>query len=280
MILTMRAFWYASPQKLDAYGAEGGSRLPRIGGVELGGFPPSIEVALQSASNRQKLERAVGRLEEGLRRRKHVVPVREVPQRGPVTFFEYQGPSARRVSYAFYVAAVSDTIGVLLVGSAKNAIGAPKDWPGILGSEDPMAAIRHLFARHGHHAAVEELGEVISEVSGHPPPGTDYSPQEWIPGTVTNTHARIFIENGLQLASLPHTKGVALYAGVQDTSFSDMQDAGYVYLPPSSDPALASVSAVVVGSPIWIEQVRPHRTSPPSRRMSSPSETRCRTQVW
>jgi hypothetical protein len=121
----MRAFWYVSQQKLTALSADGGTLLERLGvSAKLGFGPATLEAGVQPTAG-PKLQKAVDRLEKRLRRSASVVPLSGVAEQQPVTFFDYQGSSARNVSgSALYTAVVSETIGVLLVGSASNAIGA------------------------------------------------------------------------------------------------------------------------------------------------------------
>lgn len=122
----MRAFWYVSRQKLEALSAEGGTWLERFGvSAKLGVGPADLQAGIQPTAG-PKLQKTIDRLERRLRRSGSVVPLRRIAERQPVRFFEYQGPSVRNISdSAFSTAVVSDTIGVLLVGSAVNAIGAP-----------------------------------------------------------------------------------------------------------------------------------------------------------
>jgi hypothetical protein len=157
----IRAFWYVSPQKLSALSASGGTWLSGITSFKVGSPIIATEVGLARAGDTHRLEKTVSRLEKRLRKTESVVPVEEITQLGPVRYFGYEGPTVRRVEGGtFYVAALSDTIGVLLAGAATNAIGAAPE-PEVIefGSESPVQAITQLFKAYGHEEAVREMRE-------------------------------------------------------------------------------------------------------------------------
>jgi hypothetical protein len=252
----IRAFWYVSPQKLKALSADGGW-LSRITSFKLGSPLLATEVGIASTPGDPRLDKTVTRLEKRLRKTESLVPVEAIPHRGPVNYFEYEGPTVRRVEGGtFYVAAVLDTIGVLLAGAAVNAIGATPEREGIeFGSESPVDAVKQLFELHGDQEAVRELreseGKAPEDVSGE-----DRFDEADLRSFIDLIHMSFINHSGVDVASLPHTRGIALYAGAQETQ---RQGKGWLSEVASSNPPLARVTTVVVGSPVWVEQVTPTR---------------------
>lgn len=260
----LRTFWYVSPQKLGALSVGRRRWFSRLTSFKFGFFPVSVEVGVQPGADDPKLQAAVNRTEERLRKTETVISIRNMSGGGAVKYFDYQGPSARVVvGGVFYMAAICDTSdlppldelerrrqsrGVLLVGSAANAIGAPTANTSYLSaSADPIGAIKAVFANHGQKEAVKELEEArhvhdaerrlgLEEAAELGPPSA-----RSIPAWIARAHASILSESGVTLDSLPLTRGIALYAGRQDV--------------PRPKERYTGVSSVVVGSPLWVEQI-------------------------
>jgi hypothetical protein len=251
-----RAFWYVSPQKLKALSADGGW-LGRITSFKLGSPLLAAEVGMAATAGDPRLDKTATRLETRLRKTESLVSVEAIPQLGPVKYFEYEGPTVRRVEGGtFYVAAVSDTIGVLLAGAAANAIGATPEHEGIeFGSESPVDAVKQLFELHGDQEAVREIresqGKASEDVSGE-----DRFDEAGLRSFIDLIHMSFINHSGVDVASLPHTRGIALYAGAQETERQGKSRLGEIA---SSNPPLARVTTVIVGSPVWVEQVTPTR---------------------
>jgi hypothetical protein len=226
--------WYASRQKLEALSAESGAWWDRLSGAKVGFWPASVEVGVQPGGT-PKLERAVRRLNKRLREENAVVHVTDLAHRGPARFFEYEGPSVRNVTHgAFFVAAICNPVAIVLVGSAVNAVGAPTTQDVLIGSSDPIGAVRHLFDVHGDHAAIHEL-EDAGDALGGDDPGAPLIELAW---------NKLFSTIDFAVQSLPHTRGIALYAGIQD-----------MRLPAPESSRVGRIDQVVLGSPVWVEQV-------------------------
>jgi hypothetical protein len=271
-----RLFWYVSRPKLDALSVEGSSWLDRVSFVaKLGLGPAGLEAGIKP-SNLATLQRAVDRLEKRLRRDKSLVAVSAISAGDPVRFFEYEGPTVRvaapifALGYpafreqstglpleAWWAAARCGSVGVLLVGSITNAIGAKPEMPkGLVfsPSADPLGAVAFLFEAYGKYdleAVKRQKAELLQ--TGKPK-------EAWAAEEILEEHRRTARAipyswscimkkrpHGLPVSSLPRTKGVALYAGMQDVS-----DDPIIYLEHGRQ---RKILMIVVGSPIWIEQI-------------------------
>lgn len=245
-------FWYVSRHKLEALSAEG-AWWDRLSGAKVGVWPASVEVGMHPGDE-PKLERAVRRVNKRLRKENAVVHVKDLEGRGPVRFFEYEGPSVRNVAHGgLFVAAICNPFAIVLVGSAVNAIGAPLAQDVLVGSGDPMGAVRHLLRVHGHQAAIEEIEHVhLPTMVGVEDDPTEVYETSWFEeaddpdlGVIEMAWLNLFREvNFSEVESLPRTRGVALYAGSQE-----------MHVPAPETSRIGRVDHVLLGSPVWVEQV-------------------------
>jgi hypothetical protein len=67
-------------------------------------------------------------------------------------------------------------------------------------------------------------------------------------------------QSDVDVEFLPHTRGIALYAGAQKTE----REGSWLSEIASSNPPLERVATVVVGSPVWVEQVTPKTARTPA----------------
>lgn len=223
-----KLFWYVSRAKLEALGAHGGSWRDRLGGkARLGFGAAGVEVGLDPiGSGNPRIARAVARAESKIEQEEEVVAAEDVPRRGAVRYFRWAGPSARATVHdaeegIFWTAAVCGEVGVLLVGSLANAIGSTQA-VAFSPSVDPVGAVKQMFDTS------------LLTPASHSEQYQAFAVYGW---------AQV-MDSGLgDLASLPHTSGIAQYAGGREVE---------------SPVGLAKelgIRHLVVGSPIWVEQV-------------------------
>jgi len=274
-----RAFWYVSRPKLEALSAEGPSWFDRVSFLAKLGFEQvgSIEAGIQPRGSPPSalptVQKAVDRVEKRLRRENSLVTLDQVAETAPVRFFEYEGPTMRLTApifaggqplpselgldKAFWVAALSGSTGVLLVGSISNTIGTKgEDVQGYFSpSADPLGAVAFLFSAYSKYD-IENLRRQVSELldAGKTEEAAELSETIWQHEETSKTipYCWEVIMAGRpgtpSMSSLPHTKGVVLYAGMQD-----VRDRLINY----GVDKRQQVRTIVVGSPLWIEQKGP-----------------------
>jgi len=229
-----RLFWYVSVAKLTALGADRrgwSDRLRASVGFNVG--PAMAELGLDpaSAAGSDAILKLVRRAERQLADDRHLIDVEQVPEyRGP-TYFSWEGPSARAAvqaseEHAFWVASLVGQVGVLLVGSVRHAIGAAAAVPVTFSpSYDPIGAVGRFFEPTND--------EPLEPVGMH----DDWAAAGW---------QEVMRSSVGEIASLPRTRGIAQYAG----SFSINRP-----LSASVRAGEGQVHQIVIGSPLWVEQI-------------------------
>jgi hypothetical protein len=217
----MRVFWYISKTKVDTLTGDDRHWTDRLG-AHVRFSLPLVEVGVEATGPPDR--GLIGKLERLERRAKRDAAVLSVGEIGsePPVLFRFEGWSARVVlTDEFWVAAVDGSSAVLLTGWAGHAIGgAPGELGTISSSVNPMWA-------------VQELAE-----------GTE---NEWTAANVSDAWATIFRDGTRLLGAdaLPRTQGLAVYAGWQRAVDENVARSGW------TEP----IERVVVGSPIFVEQV-------------------------
>src|SRR5262249_23754448 len=146
-------------------------------------------------------------------------------------------------------------VGILLAGAAVNAIGAaPPQEEVEFGSENPIDAVKQMFNLRGLQEAVRELRESQGR---DPDDSGDYEYGEAdLRNFIDLIHLNFMSYSDVDFESLPHTRGIVLYAGAQKTERQGESGLSQIA---SNNPPLGLVTTVVVGSPVWVEQVTPER---------------------
>jgi hypothetical protein len=259
----MRVFWYISRDKLETLD-QGPGFLDRLTGkVRVGVLVADIEAGIQSADV-PNLVTILGKVEKRLQRDQTVVPVEQIQLReGNTALFAYEGPSARFAeNEAFWVAGVSGNTGILLVGSPTNAVGAKltEHITVMSPSVDPLGAVMMLYDQF--------VDPDDQEILKQRPSIEDFREAKYagkeIPFYWADEHNlsevgyawRAILAKGLWgtrskgLGTFPVTRGIAVYAGIQERS-SPSRSSGF----PPGDTALSEVKRIVVGTPLFVEQV-------------------------
>jgi hypothetical protein len=232
----VRPFWYLSKAKLDALATDVFPWTERFGAkVNLGVEAIGVEAALAPKSagddTETQVRRKLRKVEKSLRRRGSVREVNELEGR-PATFFRYHGPSIAIVQpdlRGFFLATVIDQTAILLCGWAGHAVGAETESADVISpSAAPIQTMVALAEREGG------------------PGDADAS------FALSYSWAMLFAR-GLQMSptsSWPLTTGIALYAGQTKPDADQIERSTYD----------GTVDTVVVGSPIYVEQIDAEQT--------------------
>jgi hypothetical protein len=252
----VRAFWYTSKDKIEAMSAEGLTVLDRLGArAKIGFGPASVEGSI-APNAVPMLAKAASRLEKQMRRAKIITRLPDLQEGRPITFFEYEGPTARYVDHdAFWAASVSDRTAVLMVGSARNMVGAKPSGQGErrvgeVYSQDPLGAMADLLDtlhdREGKEIRrIKEIDRKYHELkeAGRDEEAISLLDDDVLAfdqerGTMVSAWAQVLElgRHGMPLESQPRTRGVVLYAGRQTMGGDRLKN-------------------VVIGSPLWVEQI-------------------------
>jgi Family of unknown function (DUF7019) len=143
----VHTYWYGSWDKLEALGATDAGLLGRLQTkLKMGLGGAGVEVGLGPRAAKG-LDKAVKSAENELDRRGEISDLSSGPPE--TVYFRCVGPACRSVIAGMsWVAAVDADAAVLLVGSADNAIAAPRNKPEDVfsPSADPIGAVRRLLA--------------------------------------------------------------------------------------------------------------------------------------
>jgi hypothetical protein len=139
-------YWYGSWDKLEALGATDVGLIGRLQAkIKMGLGGAGVEVGLGPRAAKG-LDKAVTSAEDELSRRREISDLSGGPPE--TVYFRCAGPACRSViGGMLWVAAVDADAAVLLVGSADNAIAAPRSKPNVFSpSADPIGAVSRLLA--------------------------------------------------------------------------------------------------------------------------------------
>ena len=236
----MRLFWYVSRTKLR-------SLVDRSEANELLTIDRSPRAAAVTSDHDRCSE--LPALEQRLASDTTIPEVDELDVTSPPLFFRFEGPSGRLIQDGhFWLATVCGDTAVLLVGSAANCFGGqPVELCAISPSADPIGAVNAVFS---DSKAAREPSAFSGSIS-----------YAW--GAIL----RRSLAEAASLDSLPRTRGAAVYAGSLDAVTSGIQR-GYGGI----------IRRVVIGSPLFVEQIAASRGAAPRHQPASPS-TRIRVFV-
>lgn len=214
-------YWYVSRQKVEAlrdrYGKPWMSFLKEIS------FKLKTPFAEANASIAvdETVFRDVERIEKNLEASGRVQCFPEVGVTDPVVFFSFAGPAHRTIDQeAYWIAMLSHSTALLLVGSATNAIGAPaKNDNRFSPTADPITAAMHAFREN-------QSAEIARSISF----GLTYA---W---------AEIAEPVGRSWNDLPQVQGIAVYAGKFPSDRTMLRE------------PFENIVSIVVGSPIFVRQ--------------------------
>jgi hypothetical protein len=221
-----RVLLYASDDKLKAIDGPPGW-LERLDlGLTVG--PPGVAVTTTlPPRDTQALQVMIDKADRRIRKEGKARALTDSIAGRPPQLFTFEGPSGRLAdSGVLWFAGAGDGVGFLLVGSITNAIAQVQEQPGALASADPVNTVQRFFE---------------SRFEPRADSGQDSRMAAWVWWTVESSTARA---GGL--AAAPWVAGIALYAGRIDIDPSSEW-------PENSD--TAAIQNLVIGSPIWVEQV-------------------------
>lgn len=219
----MRAFWYISDSKLEAY------LNPSISDQVKASFrlalgPLSAEVGPSDRPSARSS--AVARFEDQIRG-SGVQSAHELETNAAPAFFRFSGRSVRAIQEdVFYFACLDGTTAVLLVGSPRNLIGvsgAPANHEGFYFS--PSAQPMRYAVGFGSD---ENEGSAAA------------------PSMLTYAWASLMesARYGVPTERLPQTAGVAVYSGVVDAQPAQLERFKWQH-----------VDRLALGSPVFVEQL-------------------------
>jgi hypothetical protein len=213
------AFWYISEAKLGTL--SGGRRWWQRASarVKVSGGLASIEAGLDPERAAALVE-SVRRAEQRLRKQGDIAPLSQDAAAPAAPFFEFEGRGTRRVlDETFWAAVASARTAVLLVGSARNAIGAKSAaYEDVLSpSADPIGAVTALAEGRQRDLDWNSLAYV------------------WAALMTEATEV-------VQMDVLPRVRGIAVYSGRGPTATGNW-------------PITDDMNDVVVGSPLFVEQI-------------------------
>ncbi len=218
-----RVLLYASDDKLKAIDGPPGW-LKRLD-LSLTVGPPGVAVtAGLRARDLKALQGMVDRADRTIRKDGMARSLADSIIGRPPPLFTFEGPAGRLAdSEVLWFAGVGDGVGFLLAGSAANAVARVSEQPGMLSpSADPVGTVQRFFD------ARADLGR-----------DPDMAAYVW--ATVLSSTAQA---GGLSAAAW--VRGVAVYAG-------------RIAIDPSSrrieDSKAATVRNLLIGSPMWAEQI-------------------------
>jgi len=222
----MRFFWYLSKTKLDHLLSQQKRPLdlPSLIKAEIRVSMVSVGLERKSSEVDAKQIRALEKLEKKLRDSGAVGSIGDCRGGRQPLFFEFHGPAARLIQDGqFWIASLEGSTAVLLAGSASHCIGGPNpDANFISPSVDPIGSIQSLMS-HDHETEDMQLGNQLSFF--------------W---------ARIIGNANVdEFGSLPRIKGIAIFAGATKCDSAQIKYSGYD----------ADIDQIVVGSPLFVEQV-------------------------
>lgn len=247
-----RWFWYLSPRKLTQLS------VPQNGWgflTEVKNSPALVVGApwakLSSSSNvKSHLIKSIENIEREIRQQYNVLPADRInPGKAPL-FFEFSGKAGRlvlRESYKnentgesiFILAGLHDKTGVLLLGSGSHILGANSAKPRFIDpSFDPVGALIDLLERQagalGQYNYYSRVGKRQVDRLG-----------------LKNLHectlysfASALMESQMR-SSLNRVRSLAVFAA--QVNVEGRKEIANVYLP--------NIDSVVVGSPIYVEQM-------------------------
>jgi hypothetical protein len=257
-------YWYVSQQKL-AMLSRGESVWRRFSGKVNAGVGLATAEAAIGPAPPPTMARQIAKLEKHLRDEGDVVTVQDIVGGSRNRFFEFKGPSSRTIdSGAFLVAVHQRHTAVFLVGSASNAVAAPGHTGvplGAVGTFDPLAGIRLLWERYGNRdepvlwtpdipsyperARKRDLVQEATVAWAGLMSLSGWSGRDDFLAPMPTDHASwMRYQERLRgpRPAVPDTEGIALLTMMIPLEGAVFDDFG-------------SVDAMVIGSPIWVEQV-------------------------
>jgi hypothetical protein len=218
-----RILLYASDDKLKAIDAPPGL-LKRLDLRLTVGPPGAAVTAGLRARDLKALQVMVDRADRTIRNEGMARSIADSITGRPPPLFTFEGPAGRLVdSGVLWLAGVGDGVGFLLAGSATNAVAKVSEQSAMLSpSADPVGTVQRFFDSRAD--------------MGH---DRDIAAYVW--ATVLSSTAQA---GGLSAAAW--VRGVAVYAGriAIDPSLKRVEDS-----------KAATVRNLLIGSPMWAEQV-------------------------
>jgi hypothetical protein len=217
----MRVLLYVSDDKLKTISDQPHwyDRLdPRLGG--------SVSFVTASVGLRARepatLLKMVNQAERKITKEKAARLLTDAASGRPPQLFSFQGPAGHLAEQGVYwVAGASDGIGFVLAGSADNAVATPIKEPGftLSPSADPVGTIGHVF---------ESKSASDANVARR----------------IRYCWDKVLSAGAGGIEAAPWVSGVAVYA-----------DRIPIEATPAVGSSLPSITCLIVGSPLWVEQI-------------------------
>lgn len=249
--MTNRWFWYISPQKLANIGSPHDWSFLHQSNAVQSIAPGTPWGKLTNADTvRSSWVEQVTNIENDIRKQFRVVRARDIQSGQTPVFIEFLGKAGRlilRESYknedegesVFILVGIEGRTGVVLLGSGANVVGASSARPRFTNpSVDPVGALLDLVDRN---AGVDGYTRVGIASSGVGVQGLEQCTLYSFAAALHESNRRCFPTN---------VKTLAVFSGqVVATNASDIQGLAH------SDFSFPDVDRVVIGSPIYVEQI-------------------------
>jgi hypothetical protein len=225
----MRYFWYISKAKIDTLAAQQETLFEHLRATLSGLVKAEVKLPvgsvgfeLKSANPDPSLVHGLEKVEKKLRKQDLVRSAKVSSAGNPPLFFDFEGPAARLIwDGQFWAAALDGNTAVLLGGSAAHCVGgAVPEKPALSPSINPIASMDTLFENRA------DVGE------------KDRVSYTW--AKVVQDSTRLG-----DLEALPRARGIAIFAGRFASTPWQTRRSGYH----------GRISEIIVGSPLYVEQV-------------------------
>jgi len=218
----MNIYWYVSKAKLDLLAEQSPGFFTGVKaklGFKLGLLSGSLE-GTQPARTIDDLQRVIKKL----RSQNDIKDFSELTESDAPVLISFDGPATRQINdKVFWLSMESGSRGLLLAGSPASAIGSPTVSGATFSpSADPVSAIKSAFS--GDDSQIGFGGTQMSL-------------------SVSLSYAWRSLMDDAASGTLPNAKGIAIFARSIKADRAQMRVIGK-----------ASVTELVIGSPIYVEQ--------------------------
>jgi hypothetical protein len=197
------------------------SALSWLSALELKIKPPIVEAGVTLVQPQASTVKKLRRVERRITKKDNPFPFQSVPSLASVPpIFRFHGPGAKLVSGDdFWLASYKDDVALILVGSMSNAYGSTPSGPRLSPSINVLEAIQTAA-------------------------GSPSAPGDSVEAASSYAWQAILRSNGQKDRQLPTVTGLAFCETFAHVNKAQIRRAG-----------IAGIEHIVIGSPLFIEQV-------------------------